>query len=149
MPGHVLGIHGLVAMSRWFPPSLLLVASAAFAVAAAVLFVRKAPSEAQAEPRPVHAGDQEIVFLYPANSSATWERLVAAAIHLQKQRGVELDTSRAYPEQTTEVPEVILQASSGKGRLVFRWYKVTSAQTTKKWVDALLKRPTRPLAFIG
>ena len=76
-------------MSRLFRSSLFLVASAAFAIAAAILFIRKAPSEAPAEPRPVQAGDQEIVFLYPANSGATWERLVAAATQLHQQRGFE------------------------------------------------------------
>ena len=136
-------------MSRLCRPSILLIVSAAFAIAAAILFVRKAPSEARAEPRPVQSGDQEIVFLYQANSGATWERLVAAAIHLQKQRGFKLDIARAYPEQTTEVPEVIVQTEPGKRRLVFRWYKVTSTQTAGDWIEALLKRPTRPLAIIG
>jgi hypothetical protein len=135
-------------MNRVLRPWLLLVASAALAVAAAVLIIRTPAGETLPDPRPLQPGDQEIVFLYQANSGATWERFVAAAKQLQEQRGVPLDMSRAYPKQTTDVPELVLNADSG-GRLVFRWYKLTGTQKAGDWVDALLSRSPPPLAFIG
>jgi hypothetical protein len=62
---------------RWFlRPSLLLFASLALAVAAAVLITWTPAADTRPEPRPVRVGDNEIVFLYQATSGATWERFV-------------------------------------------------------------------------
>jgi hypothetical protein len=130
-------------------PSLLLVASTALAVTAIILIIRAPGGETRLEPRPLLDGDQELVFLYQANSGATWERFVAAAEQLHAQRGVPFDASRAYPKQTTDVPELVIQTESGGGRLVFRWYKLTGTQKAGDWVDALLSRSRPPLAFIG
>jgi hypothetical protein len=136
-------------MNRLLRPSLLLFTSVALAVVAAILIIRTPAGETSPEARPVRQGEQEIVFLYQANSSATWERFVAAAKQLQEQRGIGLDASGAYPKQTTDVPQFVLQPESGGASLIFRWYKLTGKQKAGNWVDVLLKRDPPPLAFIG
>jgi hypothetical protein len=128
-------------------PSLLLFIAVALAVAAGVLMYLTPTVEARAEPQPVQPGDQEIVFLYQA-TSPTWERFVSAVRRLQR-RGIIVDASQAFPQQSTAVPELAFSPPSGKGRLVCRWYKLTSAQKVGDWVEALLRRSPPPLAIIG
>jgi hypothetical protein len=130
-------------------PVLLLIISLTFVVVAAVLMYSTPVSEARSEPRPVRAGDREIVFLYQATGGATWQRFVKAAEHLHGWRDFEVDSRNAFPPQTTAVSELIVSSPSAKGRLVFRWYKLTGTQRVGDWVDALLHRSPPPLAFIG
>src|SRR6267378_923663 len=72
--------------------------------------------------RPVPPGHQEIVFLAPATSADTWERLVAAVDALcreSQQAGkgkakLFLDKKRAFVELTADVPEVALWAEGAE-----------------------------------
>ncbi len=137
-------------------PSLLIVASAAFVVGAVAVAMRTGPALARPAPLPVAAGDREIVWLYPATNPAAWERFVAAVRRapeaLRKDLPAvraEVDPAQAFPEHTTAVPEVALSLGPDAGRLVFRWYKLTSDWNTRDWVEALLKRAPPPLAVIG
>src|SRR5436190_1329205 len=47
------------------------------------------------------------------------------------------------------VGAVLLVLLAEGGRLVFRWYKLTSDWKARDWVEALLKRRPPPLAIIG
>jgi hypothetical protein len=139
-------------MSRWLRPSLLLAALAALVLGAALFFSTR-PSLGPPTPLPVGAGDREIVWLYPATNASSWERFVAAvnlaARRLQDvQPGVAIQTGDAFPPQTTAVPEAVLTLHGG-GRLLFRWYKLTSDWKTRDWIDALLTRRPPPLAVIA
>jgi hypothetical protein len=130
-------------------PGLLLIIALAFAVLAGVLIYWKPAPETRPEPRPVQKGDQEVVFLYQATAASTWQRFVEAAKRLHDWRGFEVDHANAFPPQTTAVPELIVTNPSAKGRLVFRWYKLTSTQRAGNWMDALVRRSPPPLAIVG
>src|SRR5262249_20144784 len=130
-------------------PGLLLIIALAFAVLAGVLIYWKPAPETRPEPRPVQKGDQEVVFLYQATAASTWQRFVEATNPLREWLGFKVDYTNAFPPQTTAVPELILTNPSAKGRLVFRWYKLTSTQRAANWMDALARRSPPPLAIIG
>jgi hypothetical protein len=136
-------------MSRFFRPSMLVILSAGLALVAAYLVLWPRASD-QAQPLPVKAPDQEIVWLSHATNIRDWERFVTA-MRRAKTAGMELivDESKAFPEETTEVPEVTLAVKGKKGRLLFRWYKLTGELTRSDWVVALMKRNPPPLAIIG
>jgi hypothetical protein len=107
--------------------------------------------------RPVPPGHQEIVFLLPATSGESWERLVAAveALYSESQKAgspykLQVNKDRAFVDLTADVPEVGLWVEGAEdAKLWIRWYKLSSEVNTQKWVDVLAKRPTPPLAFIG
>ncbi|HZY83937.1 MAG TPA: hypothetical protein VFE78_03845 [Gemmataceae bacterium] len=137
-------------------PSLLIVASTAFVVGALAVALRTGPALTRPAPLPVADGDREIVWLYAATNPGAWERFVAAVRRapegLRKDHPdvrAEFSGAVAFPEHTTAVPEVALSFGPGRGRLVFRWYKLTSDWNTHDWVEALLKRAPPPLAVIG
>jgi hypothetical protein len=137
-------------------PSLLIVASTAFVVGAVAVALRTGPALARPAPLPVADGDREIVWLYPATNPAAWERFVAAVRRapeaLQKDHPAvraDVNPALAFPQHTTAVPEVALSLGPEGGRLVFRWYKLTSDWNTRDWVEALLRRAPPPLAVIG
>ncbi|HZT79001.1 MAG TPA: hypothetical protein VFA26_02165 [Gemmataceae bacterium] len=140
---------------RWpFRPSILMAISVALALGAAAV-VYFTGGEPRPEPRPVREGDREVAFLYPATGASTWERFVTAAAlsvrHLQPDwPDLEADIGdAAFPRQTTAVPEFAISPGPGRGRLVFRWYKLTGRQKTADWVEALLRRRPPPLAVVG
>src|SRR5207237_1144267 len=60
-----------------------------------------------------------------------------------------VDDHRAFLEQTTAVPEVVLGIEGTSARLHIRWYKLTSATDSGFWVRRLAARQVPPLAFIG
>jgi hypothetical protein len=137
-------------------PWLLIVASTAVVVGAVAVALRTGPALARPAPLAVAPGDHEIVWLYPATNPAAWERFVAAVRRapeaLRKDHPAvraEVDPAAAFPQHTTAVPEVALALGPGQGRLVFRWYKLTSDWSTRDWVEALLKRAPPPRAVIG
>src|SRR5271167_3382634 len=139
---------------KWLTrPWIMASASAALVVGAAAL-VLLAPLSAQTRPSPlaVAEGDREIVWLYTATSTASWEQFVVAvrraASRLQQDHpGARAETGPpAFPKETTTVPQVALTLPEKGGRLVFRWYKLTSDWKTRDWVEALLKRRPPPLA---
>lgn len=105
-----------------------------------------------ASPRPVLAGDAEVVWMNAATNVVGWERFVAAIRRLEKNEKLGLaivDDSNAFPEQTTAMPELAVTLAGHRGRIWFRWYKLTGDIGTSHWVDALLRRDPPPLAIIG
>ncbi|HMF11080.1 MAG TPA: hypothetical protein VKE94_02210 [Gemmataceae bacterium] len=130
-------------------PGLLLVISLASVVVAAGLVYWTPAPEARPEPKPVQPGDREIVFLYQATAASTWQRFVEAAKHLRGWRNFQVDDGNAFPRETTAVPELVVSSGSAHGRLIFRWYKLTSTQRAADWMDALLRRSPPPLAIVG
>src|SRR5437867_2489345 len=98
----------------------------------------------------VPAGDQEVAWIHAATSGPSWERFVAG-VHRARREWPELqvDDSRAFLDQTTAVPEVVLGVSGSSGRLRIRWYKLTSETPSAQWVRRLARRKPPPLTFIG
>ena len=95
-------------------------------------------------------GDQELAWIHAATSGATWERFVAGVLRVRHDRPiVQIDDSRAFLDQTTSVPEVVIGLDGAAGRLHIRWYKLTSETDNAYWVRRLAKRGRPPLAFIG
>jgi len=99
---------------------------------------------------PVPAGDQEIAWIQPATSTAAWERFVTGVLRLQLLTNlVKVDDSRAFPEATTAVPELLISLSSRKSSLRVRWYKVSKAAGVNDWINRLGDRKPAPLVVIG
>jgi hypothetical protein len=137
---------------RWlFRPWLLLVLSATLALGAAALVWWPWAADTGPHPLTVADGEQEIVWLYSATSASSWERFVTAVqtAAARPDLGLAVDRGRAFPAETTAVPELTVSAQGSGGRLVFRWYKLTSDWKTEKWVQALAQRSPPPLAIIG
>ncbi len=137
---------------KWlFRPAVWIGLSVAL-VAAAALVSR--PKSGPPQAVPVRPGETEIVFLYPATSTTTWERFVAALRRAQDRLqqelpGLEIDAGDwAFPTDTAAVPEVVVRYPGG-ARLVFRWYKVSGDSSAGFWVRSLLERSPPPLAVIG
>ncbi len=134
------------------PSSFMFVLALAVVGAASFLFQNRS-TQTKPQPLPVAAEDQEIVWLYPATNGAAWERFVSALRYTvtrlpSAQGNWRMDTERAFPLQTTAVPEMALLRPGG-GRLVFRWYKLTSDWKSRDWIESLLMRNPPPLAVIG
>lgn len=141
-------------LKHLFRPSILIALSAAVVVGAVVVVFQGPPAQGRPTPLPVGAGDREIVWLYTATASTSWERFVAAvrrtAERLERDHpGLEVDVNNAFPRQTTAVPQVSLFPAGSGTRFVFRWYKLTSDWKTRDWIEALVKRQPPPLAIIG
>jgi hypothetical protein len=137
-----------------FRPSILIALSAAVVVGAIVVVFQGPPAQGRPTPLPVLAGEHEIVWLYPATDSASWERFVAAVRRTAERsqrsgRPVQADDRSAFPQQTTTVPQVALSWSGPGPRFVFRWYKLTGDWKTRDWIEALLARQPPPWAVIG
>lgn len=133
---------------------MLILLGVGLALCAAVLVLWERPVEPG--PLPLSEGDQEIVWLYAATSQANWERFVTAVKGAAEQLApaypdLEVQvTDRTFPAQTTAVPELALAVRGGAGRLVFRWYKLTSDQKAEWWVEKLVGGKRRPpLAIVG
>ena len=143
---------------RWgFRPAALIGISAGLlAVAALVVFPRER-NGGRPQPLPVASGEQEIAWLYPATNTTSWERLTTAVQQARERLartypGLELELSSGSDgasENSTAPPEVALNWPGKRGRLVFRWYKLTSQWTPREWVRALLARNPPPLAIVG
>jgi hypothetical protein len=125
-----------------------------FAVAAILLaggFVAWTLPRGGAElPPAVPDEDREVAWIHAATSGASWERFVAG-VHKSRHDWPKLwvDDSRAFLDQTTAVPEVVLGLEGTNARLHIRWYKLTSAADSSDWVKRLARRGAPPLAFIG
>src|SRR5262245_52130461 len=148
-------------MARWvkwaFRPGTLIVLSVALVGVAALVAI---PSRHSARPQalPISGDDQEIAWLYPATSTTTWARFLSAAEYacerLQpvfpglcvQQRGPL--TGRQASKPTTS-PEIVLTRPGARGRLLFRWYKLTGDWKAEDWVDAFARRGRMPLAIVG
>lgn len=98
----------------------------------------------------VPAGDQEVAWIHAATSGPSWERFVAGVHRARRDwPELEVDDSRAFLDQTTAVPEIVLGKSGSTSRLRIRWYKLTSETPSARWVRTLARRNPPPLAFIG
>jgi hypothetical protein len=129
--------------------------SLALIAVAVVVWFRFRPEPTGPTPLPVAPGDREIVWLYQATSTAAWERFVTAVKLTEERLRDELPgitamiDDRAFPSRSTAVPEVALTWDGAGGRIVFRWYKLTSDWKPRDWVTALVKDRPPPLAIIG
>lgn len=99
---------------------------------------------------PVPAGDREIAWFHTSTSFAAWEHFITG-VHIAAREipDLEIDDSRAFLERSTLTPEVVLSWKGRPGKLHIRWYKVSSEQGVKEWLDALAQRDRPPLAIIG
>jgi hypothetical protein len=142
---------------RWLlRPSTLVALSVLLAAGAVALVSLPRSTENRAIPQPLPEGDQEVVWLFAATNATPWERFVAAVgtavRRLQTDHpdvALRFDAAGAFPAQTTAVPELTISVRGSRGRLRFRWYKLTSDQKTADWVRALVARRPAPLAIIG
>jgi hypothetical protein len=146
----------LVDLVRWiFRPIVLIAVSVALVGTAAVIVFRSESGPLQPQRPPLRPGDQEIAWIYPATSTGSWERFVAAVRRTRKRLqvdypGLEVQdrSAPAAGSGSTGVPEIVLARPGGR-RLVFRWYKLTSDWSPEAWVKELLARRPYPLAIIG
>ncbi len=138
---------------RWVFRPFVLIAVSVVLVAAAVLVVFR-PDSGPLQPQrpPLHPGDVEFAWIYPATSTPQWERFVTAVHRAGTRLQKTFPGVRAYDVAATAsgtgVPQVALEWPGG-GRLVFRWYKLTSDWNAESWVRELLARKPYPLALIG
>src|SRR5947209_5488069 len=101
-------------------------------------------------PLKVPPGDQEIAYFHTATNTSTWERFVAGMHYAARQEPrLKVDDSRAFPDQTTAVPEVVLSLDGSDKRLLFRWYKQSGQVRVDDWVRELAQRDPPPLAIVG
>jgi len=136
-------------MKRLLRPSMLLLLLALAASGATFWVFEKTAMPARPAPLLVGAGDREIAWLYSATGIVNWQRFVEALEDFGKANGLDVQTGGAYPELTTAVPEVAVVLPGNRGRLLFRWYKVTSDFKNDYWLKALVNRDPPPLAVIG
>jgi hypothetical protein len=140
---------------KWvFHPAVLIVVSMLLIGTAGLVFLPLERNGGLPAPMPVQRGEQEIAWLYPATSTTTWERL-ATAVRMAKEHleaqfpGLTWEHDQDGGTNTRATPQITLTWPHGQGRLVFRWYKLTSQMGPQEWVQALLARRPRPLAIIG
>src|SRR5205814_2584726 len=130
----------------WLPIAALLLAAGFYGLAR----LRAGGDEVP----PVPPGDQEIAWIHAATSGAQWERFVAG-VHRARHDWppdwprLQVDDGRAFLDQTTAVPEVVLGVDGTDAKLHIRWYKLTSEADSGRWVERLARRDPPPLAFIG
>ncbi|MBL8792824.1 MAG: hypothetical protein JNM56_02870 [Planctomycetia bacterium] len=104
----------------------------------------------EAKAKAVPPGDQEVAYIQAATNGASWERFITGMKRIQKLwPELEIDASRAFPEQSAAVPEVVLSYPGASGKLWVRWYKLTSEASSERWVQELAQREPPPLALIG
>jgi hypothetical protein len=137
-------------MRRWWPYIVLVLL-----VGGLVLYRSGAWRGGEsARPLPVPGGDQEVAFLHISTAGETWENFVWGMKRAEMgthgvPSGLHVDDSSAFPDRTTEVPEVVISRDGFVGRLRVRWYKVTNYAPTDAWVRALAARNPAPVAIVG
>src|SRR5437764_7649897 len=101
-------------------------------------------------PLPVPPGDQEIAWFHTTTSTSTWERFIAGVHYAARQEPrLRVDDSRAFPDLTTAVPEVVVSLEGSDQRLLIRWYKQSGGVSVEDWMRELAKRDPPPLAIMG
>ncbi|MFO0937612.1 MAG: hypothetical protein U0798_13985 [Gemmataceae bacterium] len=100
--------------------------------------------------QPVPEGDCELAWLHTTTNASTWERFVTgfqrATLDVP---GLTIDDSRAFPNDTTTVPEIRMSLEGHPGRVLIRWYKISNEATHADWCRVLAARNPSPLAIIG
>ena len=148
----------MMRLFRWgFRPAALIAISVGLLALAALVVFPHDRSEGRPQPLPLAAGEQEIAWLYPATNTTSWERLTAAIQQACKRLalthpGLEMELDSGGPGEsaiTTAPPRIALSWPGRRGKLVFRWYKLTSQWTPQEWVRALVARDRPPLAIVG
>ncbi|MCE9531457.1 MAG: hypothetical protein K8T89_10105 [Planctomycetes bacterium] len=95
-------------------------------------------------------GDIEIAWFNTTTAYAAWERFVIGINRAARANSdLSIDDSRAFLEQTTGIPEVVISWKNRPGKMRIRWYKQTSEMNSRQWIDALAERNPPPLAIIG
>src|SRR4051794_2352604 len=127
---------------KWrFHPAVLLFLLVALFLGATALWLLPSGGVGRAVPLPLADGDREVAWLDPA-TNPDWARFVKAAKWLEEQKQSDLplrvDDGKAFPTQTTEVPELTLSLRGTPGSLRVRWYKLVSTAKAEQWVPALL-----------
>jgi hypothetical protein len=132
-------------MRRILPTILVVV------LGGAVAFVlREIIRTRPATPPPLPPGDYEVAWIHTTTSPQTWERLVAGMHQIRREYpGVDVDDSRAFPDQTAGVPEVVLTVPGRPEKFRLRWYKLSSEVGNREWVNALAERNPPPIAYMG
>src|SRR5438874_1989635 len=101
-----------------------------------------------AGPPGVPRGDQEIAWIHAATSGSSWERFVAGVHRAARDwPGLQVDDTRAFLDQTTATPEVVLGLDGCPVRLMevypgrsFR-FCFTDEQMAQAVVDFVWSRP--------
>src|SRR5262245_3616963 len=94
---------------------------------------------------PVPAGDQEIAWISTTTNGSGWERFVAGAARAAGQfEGLTVDDSRAFLDQTTAVPELVLGREGHPGKLRVRWYKLSGERGARRIIRDLAERSPPP-----
>ncbi len=126
------------------------------ALAAGVVGVLLWPRSQEIRSAPLQDDESEIVWLYSATNESAWERFVTAVSRSAKRLETQYpdlavqSDNNTFPRQTAAHPELALTVRHGSARLVFRWYRLASDQTTNQWMEALVSGRRRPpLAILG
>ncbi len=131
---------------------LLIIALAVALIAP--LLTTLGPSKKIAQPLSVPEGDCEIAWLHNPTAFESWEQFVWGVKRAEMPGntaldGLSVDDSGAYPDKTTQVPEVVIRRSGYAGAVRIRWYKVTDETTQEAWVRLLAMRDPKPIAVLG
>lgn len=123
-----------------------------FGIAAVAMLVAYALLNSSRDSLP--EDDQEIAWIYPATSGVTWDQFVRGVRRYEEgvegqAVGLRVDYRRAYPEQTSAVPELVLSRNGSDDRLHIRWYKLTSETDVAYWVRRFSESRKPPLAVLG
>jgi hypothetical protein len=141
---------------KWlFRPSASLVIAGVLAMTAVGVLWYTRPAPPTAVALEVKPGELEIAWLYPATNPSAWTRFVGAVDQAVKRLakyypGLEVQAgTAAFPEQSVAVAEVAVRWPGATGRLLFRWYKLTSDRKSRDWLTALKERSVPPLAILA
>jgi len=132
-------------MKKIFRPSVIVGLGILIGLLAVLQWWPRSNAPARPLTLPVEEDDLEIAWLNPATSAASWERFVTAASQVT---GI-TPGPEAFPAETTVTPQLFIPLSGGRGRLVVRWYKLTSDSKSRDWIEAFLARERPPIAIIG
>lgn len=140
-------------MSKGSLSLLLVLSGILLALAGWAVYDAAYPSTTLATvPSLVPAGDMEMAWIHPATLGPTWQRFVGGLRHYQELRPelkMEIDTSAAFPEESSAVPSVRIRMGGQDRSLWLRWYKLTGQRSIHAWLEALLARQPPPVAVIG
>src|SRR3954462_12056945 len=90
-------------------------------------------SDGSPKPISLPAGDQEVAWINTSSSADAWSQFVIGLKRAEMTAaGLAVDVSRAFPEQSTAVPEVVVRRSPHVGALHVRWYKTASDASTEQ-----------------